>query len=295
MFHKAFIIGRGGNASVRMLFDENGKQFAGKFVSKSDESAMDCLINEINILSKLDHPNVIKTCGINDTGKELTMVNPYYPLDLHRARYRHKLKSSTIRRYMKQIFSGLAYLHKNNIFHGDVKPANILVDHKGNLVLADFGAAGEFRETPAETTHVYAAPEVLGFDWDIWQAGNESIDSAPNELKSPGTSAPNESKNSTPTANESKNIPPEFNGKQDMWSAGCTLHFLLTCTHIFFGFSKDECLKSIEKSEVRVKDPITNDLLSKLLMIDPSKRLSADEALNHDYFNIMEHENNITK
>lgn len=65
----------------------------------------------------------------------------------------------TMRRYLKQAATGLAYCHSHNVFHLDVKPDNLLV--KGShLSVADFGFASTARYTTVVGTSTYAAPEV---------------------------------------------------------------------------------------------------------------------------------------
>lgn len=79
-----------------------------------------------------------------------------------------------IRVYAKQILKGLKYLHDNNIIHRDIKGANILVDTKGTVKLADFGCAKLFQGIQANSnfksvlgTPYWMAPEVLNVGFSI--------------------------------------------------------------------------------------------------------------------------------
>ncbi|XP_055816762.1 mitogen-activated protein kinase kinase kinase NPK1 isoform X3 [Solanum dulcamara] len=88
-----------------------------------------------------------------------------------------------IRTYTKQLLLGLDYLHKNGIMHRDIKGANILVDNKGCIKLADFGASKKVVELATisgaksmKGTPYWMAPEVIrqtghSFSADIWSVG----------------------------------------------------------------------------------------------------------------------------
>jgi serine/threonine protein kinase len=101
-----------------------------------------------------------------------------------------KLAESVIRKYTEQILIGLAYLHANDVVHMDIKGANILVDDRGTIKLADFGASekvnknvskedGEENESKAPGiagSPYFMAPEVImqkghGKPADIWSVG----------------------------------------------------------------------------------------------------------------------------
>lgn len=86
-------------------------------------------------------------------------------------------------KYMRQLMSGVEYLHKKGVCHRDLKPENLLLDANDNLKITDFGMATIFRvrgkERPLETrcgTLPYVAPEVLKRPYraqpiDIWSCG----------------------------------------------------------------------------------------------------------------------------
>lgn len=82
---------------------------------------------------------------------------------------------------MKQIVSGLIYLHQKNILHRDVKLDNILMDSRGNIKICDFGISKQ--QNPNEViyeylgTPAYLAPEIIkeegysGYGADVWSLG----------------------------------------------------------------------------------------------------------------------------
>ncbi|CUG88383.1 protein kinase, putative [Bodo saltans] len=83
------------------------------------------------------------------------------------------------RSYIRQILAGLGFLHEHNILHRDIKPKNILVDHRGILKLTDFGLSRHLDSihdrTRAAGTPVYMAPECVRGQFtigsDIWAVG----------------------------------------------------------------------------------------------------------------------------
>ena len=91
------------------------------------------------------------------------------------------LSEEVVRQYTRQILKGLRYLHFNEVIHGDLKAANVLVDRKGICKLADLGTAKKVREIKSDanslkgTVH-WMAPEVIkqqkyGRHADIWSLG----------------------------------------------------------------------------------------------------------------------------
>ncbi|KAK9459265.1 kinase-like domain-containing protein [Lipomyces oligophaga] len=119
-------------------------------------------IREIKILKQLDHLNVIPLLemtierGVWEKNKKhrgsICMVTPYMDHDLAGL-----LENSTvtftlpqIKCYMVQLLEGIKYLHDNQILHRDIKAANLLIDNQGILKIADFGLARKFEEDPPQ-------------------------------------------------------------------------------------------------------------------------------------------------
>ena len=94
---------------------------------------------------------------------------------------RGKLSEKEARKFFQQIISGVAYCHQNIVIHRDLKPENLLLDHHGNVKIADFGLSnimtnGEFLQTSCGSPN-YAALEVIsgqyyaGPEVDVWSSG----------------------------------------------------------------------------------------------------------------------------
>jgi serine/threonine protein kinase len=146
-------LGRGNFASVYLVSSNlDGKQYAIKAFSKeatySEENGKESLINEITIMRKLHHKNLMKIFGVYESLNsiyvcvELLAGGQLY--DKIKTKYR--FTSHEIRSIMRSILSGLEALHSLNIMHRDLKPENILFrsrESKDDIecVIADFGLA----------------------------------------------------------------------------------------------------------------------------------------------------------
>ncbi|XAR53642.1 Mitogen-activated protein kinase kinase kinase [Bertholletia excelsa] len=186
---KGKLLGRGTFGHVYVGFNsESGEMCAMKEVTlfaddaKSKESAKQ-LGQEISLLSRLRHPNIVQYYGCETVGDKLYIYLEYvsggsiYKLLQDYGEF----GESAIRSYTKQILSGLAYLHGKNTVHRDIKGANILVDPNGRVKLADFGMAkhisGQSCPLSFKGSPYWMAPEVIknssgcNLAVDIWSLG----------------------------------------------------------------------------------------------------------------------------
>ncbi|KAG4436951.1 serine/threonine protein kinase [Cadophora sp. M221] len=115
-------------------------------------------LREIKLLKLLSHPNILKLEEMSveqhhkpvDKRKRaiMYMVTPYMSHDLSGLleNPQVKLQESHIKCYMLQLLEGVRYLHNEKILHRDMKAANLLIDNKGTLQIADFGLARHYDE-----------------------------------------------------------------------------------------------------------------------------------------------------
>ncbi|XP_031402106.1 cyclin-dependent kinase C-2-like [Punica granatum] len=256
-------------------------------------------IREIKILKKLHHDNVIKLKEIvtspgpekDEQGRPegnkykggIYMVFEYMDHDLTGLADRPGMRFSTpqIKCYMKQLLTGLHYCHINQVLHRDIKGSNLLIDNEGNLKLADFGLARSYSNDPGAnlTNRVIT----------LWYR--------PPELLLGAT---------------------KYGPAVDMWSVGCIFAELLHGKPIFPGKDEPEQLNKIfelcgapddnnwpDASKMpwynnfkptrpmrrRLREVFKHtfdrhalDLLERMLTLDPSKRISAKDALDAEYF-----------
>uniref|UniRef100_A0A3B3W1E7 Calcium/calmodulin dependent protein kinase kinase 2 n=1 Tax=Poecilia latipinna TaxID=48699 RepID=A0A3B3W1E7_9TELE len=136
---------------------------------------------EIAILKKLDHPNVVKLVEVLDDPSEdhlyMGMAVMEVPTD-------KPFSEEQARFYFRDLLRGIEYLHYQRIIHRDIKPSNLLVGEDGHIKIADFGVSNQFEGADALLTSTvgtpaFLAPETLsetrknfsGKALDVWAMG----------------------------------------------------------------------------------------------------------------------------
>ncbi|KZV16036.1 hypothetical protein F511_26165 [Dorcoceras hygrometricum] len=167
-------LGQGGFGPVYKGTLANGQEIAVKRLARSSDQGVAELMNEVAVISKLQHRNLVRLLGCCVEGDENMLVYEYMPsgsLDAyifgsHKQQFLDWRKRVNI---IEGICRGLVYLHRDSrlkIIHRDLKASNILLDEKLNPKISDFGMARIFgeKEDQANTTRVvgtygYMAPE----------------------------------------------------------------------------------------------------------------------------------------
>ncbi|EHK20995.1 serine threonine protein kinase [Trichoderma virens Gv29-8] len=248
-------------------------------------------LREIQILKNCRHRNVVAMEEVvvgNDTSKpdnSIFLVLEFVEHDLKSILedMPEPFLSSEVKRLLLQLTSGVAYLHQNYILHRDLKTSNLLLSNRGLLKIADFGMARYVGDPRPKLTQLvvtlwYRAPELL--------LGTRSYDAA-----------------------------------VDMWSVGCIMGELITREPLLQGSNEvDQISKVFELCGVPTEDswpgfrrlpnarslrlpkqsPLASgsvirarfpnltaagaSLLNSLLSLDPDKRPTAKEMLEHEYF-----------
>ncbi|GIY53518.1 cyclin-dependent kinase 9 [Caerostris darwini] len=252
-------------------------------------------LREIKILQLLKHENVVKLIEIcrtkaspfNRSKPTFYLVFDFCEHDLAGllSNVHVKFSLGDIKMVMKQLLNGLYFIHSNQILHRDMKAANILITKSGVLKLADFGLARAFsgskngqpnRYTNRVVTLWYRPPELLlgernyGPPVDVWGAG---CIMAEMWTRSPIMQGNTEQHQLTLISQLCGSILPET-------FPGCEKLELYNRLEL----PKDQKRKVKERLKAYVKDPYALDLLDKLLILDPEKRIDSDSALNHDFF-----------
>ena len=151
-------------------------------------TAADELLGEIQLMRGLSHENIVEYMGawVDEYECVIYVFQQWVPGgSVHQLLQKFgPLTLGVVRSYMRQILSGLQYLHTAGIIHRDIKGGNILVDENGVVKLADFGASTKLSQMDKtmegvglKGTPYFMAPEVLsengkyGRKGDIWAVG----------------------------------------------------------------------------------------------------------------------------
>ena len=229
--------------------------------SKTSEERTD---EEIELLKKLDHPNIIKLFEYFIDEDNYYLITEYCNggdlFDLIKKK-KQKFSELSAAYIMFQIFRALIYCHNtHHLVHRDIKLENIVIFRKINaeddlydIKLIDFGIAKIFnkceknKDKRIKGSLNYMAPEALRGSYDE---------------------------------------------KCDIWSCGVILYILLIGNYPFDGNNKAEIIKKIKKGQYTFPEgfeaaasPEIKDLINYCLKLDPDERISAKEALNHPFFN----------
>ncbi|KAL7142758.1 hypothetical protein ABFS83_08G145300 [Erythranthe nasuta] len=168
------MLGEGGFGPVYKGKLPNGQEIAVKRLARSSNQGLEELMNEVEVISKLQHRNLVKLIGCCVECEEKMLVYEYLPngsLDAYLFDSRNEgfLDWKTRAMIIEGICRGLLYLHRDSrltIIHRDLKASNILLDDELNPKISDFGMARIFRlkENQANTrrvvgTYGYMSPE----------------------------------------------------------------------------------------------------------------------------------------
>lgn len=300
------ILGQGAYGVVFSAFDKKTKQYvAVKKVEEVFDTITDSkrMLREIKILQSMKHENVSSLIDVIVPKTQsyrrfnsVIVVLDLMDTDLYHIIYSDQHLSIDHRRYfMYQMLRGMKYIHSANILHRDLKPSNILVNANCDLKICDFGLAriqngynnsslltqgsGEANEqdfmSEYVTTRWYRAPEVLltsgqyGPELDIWSLGCIFAELILRKPLFPGKSTLNQlsvinEKIGSPTDHDLRNI---TNVKARKYMKSLPQRPMVNW---------NELLRGASNSEI--------DLIKRMLTWDPTRRITAEEAIEHPFF-----------
>eukprot|EP01039_Chlorochromonas_danica_P003257 gene3257-3568_t len=236
---------------------ESGRKTAVKIVSKKKLSEEDysALMMEIQILSELDHPHIIKLFETFDEGSDFYIVTELveggelFDRIVSKAHYTEK----EARDLIKIMLETMDYMHKAGVVHRDLKPENLLLcteTDDSDIKIADFGFAKRVKDlSPKETacgTPGYVAPEILRGD--------------------------------------------KYGTEVDVWSMGVICYVLLAGYPPFYDEDQKRLFKKIKEGRYHFHEdywsntsPEAIDMIKMMLCVDQSKRWTAEQLLKHPW------------
>ncbi|KAF8077130.1 hypothetical protein N665_1060s0009 [Sinapis alba] len=265
---------------------ETNEEVAIKKIANAFDNRVDGkrTLREIKLLCHMDHDNVIKMKDIieppeKDRFEDVYIVYELMDTDLHQIiRSSQTLTDDHCQFFLYQILRGLKYIHSANVLHRDLKPSNLVLNTSCDLKICDFGLARTSTETDMMTEYVvtrwYRAPELLlncseyTGAIDIWSVGCIFMEILRRETLFPGKDYVQQLKLIT-----------ELIGSPD----DSDLDFLKSDNARKYL----KQLPRVQKQSFREKFPdissVALDLAEKMLVFDPSKRITVEEALKHPY------------
>ena len=253
------MLGNGAFGKVRLYRDKKNKDllFAIKTLKKDGISSYEfnLLRSELNILSNLDHPNIVKYFGEYEDDYYVHIVMEYLKgYDLYKVialKNYNGFDEKNMCEIIYQLLKALAFIHSQNIVHRDIKPENMLFANKKNyssLKLIDFGLATNSKKdkNTVGTPH-YMAPEMID-----------------------GFSVP----------------------QSDIWSVGVITYFMLTGKYPFDSKTREDLFCKIKNDKLdlkplnisRVSDE-AKEFIERCLHKDYNKRMTTSQALEHEWIN----------
>jgi len=250
------LLGKGGFAKVYKFTNlETNKIMAGKIMPKANfnrsRSRMK-LFSEIKLHKALHHPNIVKFEHVFEDQE-----NVYILLELcanqslnDLAKRRKRLTEFEVQCYLIQMIDALKYLHSNRIIHRDLKLGNFFINENMQIKLGDFGLAaklefdGEKKRTVCGTPN-YIAPEIL--DGEVGHSY-----------------------------------------EVDVWSLGVMIYTLIIGKPPFETNDIKLTYQRIKENNYSFPDNVATsenakDLISKILVTAPEKRLTLDEIIRHPF------------
>ena len=256
-------------------------------------------IDEITILKKLDHPNIMKIYECFVDKENFYIISDFCDQGdlLGKLEKLGKMNEIVVKFLMDQIFNAVAYLHSKNVLHGDIKLENIL------LYTASKNKGRRFTSINMDINHLIDLQKEINRAKSVTKRSRNYVNDMLNyevKLIDFGCSKyfVNKKKHQklsgiigTTLYCSPEVVDDLYDEKSDEWSCGVLMYMLLCGEPPFQGSSEEEIFQKIKKCEYSFKPPEfkdvsdnCKDLIRKLLEPKKRKRIKACDALRHPFF-----------
>lgn len=290
-------LGRGAYGVVCSAMDKvANRKVAIKKIPKAFDDLIDAkrILREAKLLRHFKHENIIALRDLvgpteDEPFEDIYMVLDFMETDLHKIIYsKNELTDEHIQYFIYQILKGLKYIHSAGVLHRDLKPSNLLLNSNCDLKICDFGLArgtsveADYELTEYVVTRWYRAPEVMcscqEYDVaiDVWSVGCILAELHGRKPLFPGDDYIKQ-------MNLIFNVLGTPQSREDM--------------KFITNEKAAEYIKSLKKKNKQPfaslypnANPLALDLMEKMLVFNPRRRITVDEALAHPYLKSLHNE-----
>ena len=295
-YEKLTLLGYGAYGQVfKVLHKETNQIRSMKVISKTQlkqNYTVEEIENEIDILKRVSHPNIIKLYEFYSDENDYYLINEFCnegDLCKHCLSMK-KLPELVVQKIMFDIFTAVSYLHMNHIIHGDLKLENVMIDCNDQILVDKEKNTSQFFEAikvDVESEHEECGINLLKnlrkIDIKLIDFGCSKIFTKKNQ-------------NFKDEIGTLYYLAPEvlnnhYNEKCDIWSCGVIMYILLSGEIPFKGATEVEIEEKIKKGRYCFYNYLfknisfeAKDLMRQCFIYNPEKRITAKEALNHPFF-----------
>ena len=276
-------IGKGsfGEVYITSVKGDDSKILATKKLERDQiegTEALKYLTNEIKILHKLDHPNIVKFHSIKKTRKHFYIVMEYCnggelskALEKYQEKYGKPFSQEIVQHFMRQIIDAFKYIHGNKIIHRDIKLDNVLINF-------------ESEKDKEELNLMKATAKIIDFGFACFINKSGLLYST---LGSPINMDPIILKKLNSGGGKGRQL--GYDQKADIWSLGTICYEMLIGKSAFDAEDMDELCEKIENGTYTVPTNLSREVISfinGMLQYNSTTRLTCEELSKHPFLTL---------